>query len=249
MSKSSSTSGQETASPTPSSQQEQIIKWFDKTYQNKGERYLRKVDAYRVFLSFLAINPADKLLDVACGLGRLLQAADDYKCQLTGVDISSVAVEKTKARLPHARVQQANAESLPFDDNSFSVITCLGSLERMLNQDSVLQELRRVGKADARYCILVRNSQTLIWKWFKQALGMRNAEGNQGAKSLIEWTELFKKNGFEVIDVIPDQYPLQRKKYLLSFGLKRPDPMAIIKNNKPIEGTGKFIFKLAKAKA
>ncbi len=232
-----------------SNEQEQITHWFNTTYTKKGERYLRKVEAYEVFLSLAKLRAEDSLLDVACGLGRLLQAAEPTGCDMTGVDISAVAVAKTQALLPSANIKEANAEDLPFDDGSFDVITCLGSLERMLDLDAVLTELQRVGNKNARYCILVRNSNTIIWKWFKEALGLKNKEGHQGAKSLAEWTQLFNKNGFKVDDVLADQYPLQRKKRWLSLGMSRVDPKVPLTSGKPIEQTGKFIFMLSKASA
>ena len=228
-------------------EQQQIIDWFDQTYQKKGDRYLRAVQAYTVFMEILQARPDDALLDVACGLGRLLEAAEAYQCNLTGVDISPIAVQKAQERLPHADIREANAEQLPFDNNAFDLITCLGSLERMLDLDKVLSELRRVGAADAKYCFLVRNSNTLIWKWFKQALGMRNDEGHQGAKSLTEWNHIFNQNGFKVDATFHDQYPLQRRKRWLSLGFAKVDPKDILVGSGPIEKTGKFIFLLSKA--
>jgi SAM-dependent methyltransferase len=230
-----------------SNKQQQIVNWFDKTYSQKGERYLRAVQAYSVFLEMIQLRQDDNLLDVACGLGRLLEAAKEYKSELSGVDISSVAVEKAKQRLPQADISVANAEQLPFNDGAFDAVTCLGSLERMINLDAVLQELIRVGVPDARYCFLVRNSNTLIWKWFKERLGMRNDEGHQGAKSLEEWQVVFAKNGFKVDATYHDQYPLQRRKKWLSLGLAKVDHKQVLVGNRAIGKSGKLIFVLSKA--
>ena len=226
--------------------QAQIKHWFDHTYATKGNRYLRSVQAYYVFLEMLRAQPQDALLDVACGLGRLLEAAREYQCQLTGVDISSVAVQKAQQQLPDARILEANAEALPFGDGEFKLVTCLGSLERMLNLDAVLSELLRVGQAQAKYCFLVRNADTLVWKWLKEGLGMRNDEGHQGAKSLNEWTGIFEQAGFHIERVYPDQYPLQRRKRWLSLGLADVKPTTILEGIGKIEHTGKFIFVLSK---
>ncbi|MFC3121442.1 class I SAM-dependent methyltransferase [Agaribacter flavus] len=231
-----------------SEEQQQITNWFNTTYAKKGERYLRKVEAYEIFLSLVDLKPTDALLDVACGLGRLLQAAQASNCKMTGVDISPIAVAKTKALLPQANILEANAENLPFETGVFDVITCLGSLERMIDLGAVLDELHRVGSKDARYCILVRNSETVVWKWFKEALGLRNKAGHQGAKSLREWTHIFHQHGFNVGDVLPDQYPLQRKKRWLSLGIAHVDPKQVLDSGQAIERTGKFIFLLSKAK-
>src|SRR6056297_1473121 len=94
--------------------QEEIKNWFNKTYSSRGKLYLRPVKAYYIFLELLAVEPGSKLLDVACGLGRLLEAATEYKCALSGIDISDVAVGKAQKKLPKANIVQGNAEELPF---------------------------------------------------------------------------------------------------------------------------------------
>lgn len=230
-----------------SSEQQQITNWFDQTYRKKGDRYLRDVRAYRFFPSVLRLSETDSLLDVACGLGRLLQAAKETGCSISGVDISSVAVEKTKKLFPNDDIRVANAEALPFETGSFSAVSCLGSLERMIDLSAVLDELHRVGNANARYCFLVRNSETLIWKWFKQRLGMRNHAGHQGAKSFHEWNAIFISHGFKIEKVLHDQYPLQRLRKILSFGLLQVDPCKVLESRIPIQRTGKFIYVLSKA--
>ena len=99
--------------------QETIKDWFDNTYATRGEWYLRPVKAYYIFWELLQVRPQTKLLDVACGLGRLLEAGESYPCERYGIDLSSVAVEKAKAKVPSAKIVQGNAERLPYEDNYF----------------------------------------------------------------------------------------------------------------------------------
>ncbi len=227
--------------------QSEVKSWFDKTYSKRGEYYLRPVKAYYVFLELLTAKEGHKLLDVACGLGRLLEAAKEYNCELTGVDISSVAVVKAKAKLPSANILTANAEALPFENNSFDLITCLGSLERMLDLKLVLSELHRVGNKDSKYCFLVRNSNTASWKYVKKGLGLKNDKGHQGANSLKGWKEIFISSGFKVCDIWPDQYPIFKKQKFVSLGLKKIDYRKPIRRSQPIESTNEFIFILEKS--
>jgi len=227
--------------------QSEIVEWFDKMYARRGEFYLRPVKAYYVFLSLLKAKPKDRLLDVACGLGRLLEAAREYDCNLTGVDISTVAVEKAKKKLPEADISVANAEVLPFENDSFDLITCLGSLERMIDLRKVLVELHRVGKPEAKYCFLVRNSNTASWKYLKKGLGLRNKKGHQGANSLKGWTQIFDDCGFQVEEVWPDQYPIFKRQKLRSMGLRNIDYRTPVRGSMPIENANEFIFILKKS--
>ena len=227
------------------SRQEEVVSWFDNTYRTRGKWYLRPVKAYYIFLELLEAKPKHKLLDVACGLGRLLEAGTKYGCSLTGVDISAVAVEQAQKSIPSADIRVANAESLPFEDASFDLISCLGSLERMLDLQQVLAELHRVGTPTARYCFLVRNSETTSWSLMK-ALGIENKKGHQGAESLSTWQNIFAKAGFSVKSVYPDQYDLHKWQQWTSLGLRKVDYRHVVSTKMPLTNTSKFLFILEK---
>lgn len=229
------------------SEQQVIIDWFNQVYRRKGERYLRPVRAYSIFLTLLEARPNQALLDVACGLGRLLEAAQAFHCDLHGIDVSDEAVKRAKVKLPDANILLANAEALPYSDSTFELVTCLGSLERIVNLHGALDELLRVGKEDARYCFLVRNANTFAWKWLKQALGMRNKKGHQGAKTLTDWSDVFIQCGFKISAVYPDQYPLQKRKKWLSLGLASVDPNLLLSSRQSLEHANEFLFILEKA--
>lgn len=228
-------------------EQQRIANWFDATYRRKGERYLRPLRAYYVFLELLEVTPDTRLLDVACGLGRLIEAAASYGVTGTGVDISPVAIAAAQQKLPDARLVVGNAEQLPFPDASFDVVTCLGSLERMMDRPQVLSEMRRVGGTDARFCLLVRNSATLGFRWLTGSSNQRRRRGHQDADSLENWQQLFARTGFEIVDVLPDQYPLHRRKLWSRLGLGRVDFKAPIRPDGPIDGANEFLFILKRA--
>jgi len=225
--------------------QDGIKKWFNNTYKVRGDLYLRPVRAYRIFPKMLGVKENDKLLDVACGLGRLLQACSPLGLKLSGVDISDVAVAKAKINVPDANINEGNAERLNFNDETFDHITCLGSLERMLDLKKVLSEIQRVGKSDAKFCFLVRNKNGLTWL-IKKKLGIVNNSGHQGAKSYEEWAAIFSECGFNILDVYPDQYPIKKRKLITSLGLGKIDYEAISKPLLPIKYVHEYIFILEK---
>lgn len=227
--------------------QEQITEWFNNTYTKRGSWYLRPVHAYYIYLEILEAKANQKLLDIACGLGRLLEASQDYKVIPYGIDISDVAISKAKQRFPNFNLSVANAEDLPFEDNTFDMITCIGSLERMVNTQNALKEMLRVGNQSSKYCFLVRNSETTSWLFFKSFLGLKNKKGHQDAKNLKEWTSIFRTAGFDIIDVYPDQYPLMKKERRQSLWLKNVNYKHIAKHHKPIETANEFLFLLKKA--
>jgi ubiquinone/menaquinone biosynthesis C-methylase UbiE len=197
------------AQQTGGQKRRDIAAWFDQTYRTRGDRYLRPVAAYRIFVEILGKRPEGSLLDVACGLGRMLICAQHEALTLSGIDISPVAVSKASLSLPASTLAVASAEALPFPTNHFDYVTCLGSLERMLHPDTVLAEIGRVLKPGGKFVVMVRNSQTLTWTALVR-LGMTNERGHQGADSLQHWRERLDNAGFSVASTFADQWPHQR---------------------------------------
>ncbi|NQX85334.1 MAG: class I SAM-dependent methyltransferase [Flavobacteriaceae bacterium] len=228
------------------SKQEEIVEWFNTTYSKRGSWYLRPRQAYYIYLELLQAGSNQKLLDVACGLGRLLDASKAYGVQQYGIDISPVAIKKAKNLFPNFNLFVANAEKLPFDDAIFDLITCIGSIERMLNKSLVFKEMLRVGKRNCRYCFLVRNSETRSWKFFKDFLGLKNKAGHQDAKTLKQWKDMFSLYGFKVNAIYPDQYPLQKQKQRSGLWLKKINFKKIIFSTRQLEDANEFIFLLEK---
>ena len=226
-----------------------IKNWFNQTYQREGFGYLRPLAAYAIYAKLLALQPGEPFLDVACGPGLMLRQALDAGCVVHGIDISDQAIAMARNYVPAADTRQANAQALPFADGAMAAITCLGSLERMLDLEAVLREIHRVCQPNGRCCFLVRNSETFSWKFLMEKLGLRNKAGHQGANSLAAWTAIFEGNGFVVDQVLPDQWPFVRWGQFLSLGLHTPDPLRLRHGLKPLRGAYEFIFLLHKRPA
>jgi len=89
-------------------------------------------------------------LDVGCGTGRYLIHFLSLG-KTVGVDISKPMLEQAKKNTNgHATLIQADAENLPFKDNTFDVVTCSYLLENLNqpkdNPKKVLNEMCRVAK-------------------------------------------------------------------------------------------------------
>src|SRR3954451_9993096 len=96
--------------------------------------------------------PAESALHVGVGDGRtaaLLRAG-----HLTGVDTSAVALERARRRLPDAELVDVGPdEPLPFDDNSFDLVTCIEALEHIRDVQLSLSEMRRVLRPAGRLAL------------------------------------------------------------------------------------------------
>src|SRR5438034_10140492 len=87
-----------------------------------------------------------RILDVGCGTGANLQMLAEFGVA-EGVDVSAEALDFCRAR-GLAEVKQGEAESLPFEDASFDLVTGLDVVEHLDDDIAGLSEMRRVLRPD-----------------------------------------------------------------------------------------------------
>lgn len=235
--------------PESEVQQDDVVGWFDHTYRTKGFKYLRPPAAYPIYLQLLDGQPGDRLLDVACGPGLLLKAALHRGCAATGLDVSAAAIEMAQEFVPDAVLNVGNAEEMPFADGSFDLVTCIGAIERIFDREKALAEILRVSADGARFCFMVRNARGLGWRIWRQALRRQNHAGHQDAMGLEQWHALFERVGFQVEDVLIDQWGRQKLRRALR-GFRTPDfskPEPVARPLVSMHLAYEFIFLMRKA--
>ena len=91
-------------------------------------------------------NNQDKILEIGCGVGFLSR---EFNSNYTGVDYSKDIVDKHLSLFPSHDIQVANADSLPFEDNSYDIVFCCGVFQYLPNEsfaDSVINEMIRISR-------------------------------------------------------------------------------------------------------
>ena len=176
---------------------EEIKEFYDRSYyadpvvQTIPSRHLRAM-ARR-----LGLAKDKRVLDVACGRGAWLLAARERGCIVAGIDLSDNAVSSCQAAIPGADVRQGAAETLPWPDDLFDFVTCLGSLEHFLDPTQSIREMVRVAKPDATFVLLVPNSGFLT-----RRLGLYGGTNQAGVRevvrSLDEWSDLLFQGGLRI---------------------------------------------------
>lgn len=71
----------------------------------------------------LGIGPGDRVLDVACGSGLALELATVRGAACAGIDASPRLVAVAADRNPDGDIRVGDMEQLPWDDESFDVVT------------------------------------------------------------------------------------------------------------------------------
>lgn len=95
---------------------------------------------------------AERTLDVGIGDGRVAALVDTR--YLTGVDVSQVALDRAKTRLPEADLELVEPDhELPFADNVFDLVVCIETLEHVRDVQLLLSEMRRVLRPGGRLAL------------------------------------------------------------------------------------------------
>jgi len=90
-----------------------------------------------------SLGHAGSALDLGCGDGRLTAELDAG--ELTAADVSRVALDRARRRLPDARFAELEPDAgLPFDDAGFDLVLCAETIEHVRDVQLLLSEARRV---------------------------------------------------------------------------------------------------------
>ncbi|WP_433734227.1 class I SAM-dependent methyltransferase [Nocardia sp. CA-129566] len=141
----------EYADPTP-------LKVRIDTHQRYSER---PDDPAAAVLAALALTGTEHLADIGCGDARFLAqlAASGHQGPLVGIDTSPAMVAAADA-VPGVRGVFGSAERIPFDDNSFEVITARHMLYHVADPIAALREFRRTTKPGGSVSVVVNHPGT-----------------------------------------------------------------------------------------
>lgn len=98
------------------------------------------------------------VLEVGCGFGRLFPYYSDLNVKVHAIDISKKMIKEAKKRINCniVEVKKAEAEKIPYLDNTFDYVICMGVFD-CLEQEKALSEMLRVLKLNGRLLITGKN--------------------------------------------------------------------------------------------
>jgi ubiquinone/menaquinone biosynthesis C-methylase UbiE len=111
--------------------------------------------------------PAGRLLEVGCSTGNDTIQFARLGMEVTGVDITEAAIELIRQRFDlygmSGDFRVADAEALPFEDNSFDMCYSFGVLHHTPDTAGAIEELRRVLKPGGKAVVMLYNQYSLNW--------------------------------------------------------------------------------------
>lgn len=141
--------------------------------------------------SNIEVKKDDIALDVGCGgganLSTLLEKISDGT--VTGMDYAKVSVEISKKKNKKAvttgrcKVIEGDVMAMPFDDESFSLVTAFETIYFWPDVKKALREIRRVLKSDGKFMIC------------NEAKGENEKEN--AIKDIIEGMNIYRKEELE----------------------------------------------------
>ncbi len=155
---------------------------------------------------------ATKLLDVACGTGSFLRTVkDNYpRLPVTGLDLSPDYLSEARRRLHRwwdTDLTHANAEVMPFDDNSFDVLTCIYLFHELPPKirPIVAKEMIRVLKSGGRLIFVdsLQYGDTEGWDGLLDYFPEGFHEPYYGSYLKEDLGALFSEQGAELVSSTP----------------------------------------------
>jgi SAM-dependent methyltransferase len=115
----------------------------------------QQVPTYEEALRRVGLEPGQLVLDIGCGVGAFLRLVAARGARAFGMDASEALLEVARRRLPDADLRVGEMEALPYDDDTFDLVTGFNSFFFANDFVAALREAGRVAKPGAFVVIQV----------------------------------------------------------------------------------------------
>jgi SAM-dependent methyltransferase len=164
---------------------------FDEEYYSRGSARLGfytsyewadRAEEFRALAERMHLLFAPtRVLDIGCAKGFLVAALHERGIEALGVDISLYAL--TKAEANALALVDLNDGALPFSGNKFDLVTAMGTLEYLRDDNPILEEAHRVLKPGG----------ALVWKGLARAI---HDDVLVNTHSPADWRRHIAEHGF-----------------------------------------------------
>ena len=104
------------------------------------------IPVYERILERVPVDGSTRLLDVGCGAGRFCRIARDRGATVAGLDATSEFIEIARERTPDGDFAVGEMQDLPWQDDSFDIVTGFHSFFLAADMVAALREARRVAR-------------------------------------------------------------------------------------------------------
>lgn len=206
-----------------------IAQQYDDYYQTALGKAVDQIEKKLVSKSLKKI-PKQEMLELGCGTGHWTKFFSDNGFKVTATDVSPAMLKVAQSKNINAHFLLVNAQKLPFQESSFSVLTAITMLEFVTTPEQVVQEMHRVLQKDGWLMLAVLHKDSIIDKNKKESSVFKNAR-------FFHKKDIEKKfHQFQIVECWQDVY-LDENYVLSSNKQANPAFMVVLlqKNSKKIK--------------
>lgn len=115
----------------------------------------QQLPTYREAIRRVGLRPGRRVLDIGCGAGVFLGLVADRGARAFGLDASPALLELARERVPDADLSEGEMQSLPYEHDSFDLVTGFNSFFYAHDMVAALREAGRVARPGAPVVIQV----------------------------------------------------------------------------------------------
>ncbi len=112
---------------------------------------------FNVFQQLKLNEKQTNILDMGCGPGVYTSKLGEMGYKVIGVDYSEITIRKAINFSKNTKYLIADGYNLPFKDNSFGVIICIGVLQSISDEIKLFQEIKRILQKDGILILITLN--------------------------------------------------------------------------------------------
>jgi ubiquinone/menaquinone biosynthesis C-methylase UbiE len=152
-------------------------------------------------LEFCEVSKGDKVLDVGCGNGSLLfEISRKTDVKTFGVDISPKMIEVCRQKYENINFETTTGEKLPFDNNTFDLLTICCVLHHLNNPQNFFNEAYRVLKSGGILIVGEPCFPLFIRKIMNWIVSPLIKAGDNKLFSQKQLKRLFENSNFSIIN-------------------------------------------------
>ena len=158
---------------TPRSQSKKTVQALSSHYDRESEKYKgspkscgyasddsfqHRLNIFKRWIDFSTLKNL-KILDIGCGTGLMTESLTNEN-EVWGVDISAGLLKVAQNK--GIRAMRCSADSLPFGNDMFDLVVCMGVLPYYENPDQILFQICRVTRPGGKILITSTTNSFLI---------------------------------------------------------------------------------------
>lgn len=122
---------------------------------------------YEHVLERAEIGSGSRVLDCGCGAGRFARMASDRGASVAGIDAAAELVVIAAERVPEGEFRVGEIEALPWENDSFDLVTGFSAFQFADDKVRALEEARRASRGSVAVVIPTRVPESGISAVFK----------------------------------------------------------------------------------